>query len=108
MLEKQLNFTKTDTKIIEKIIEDDNVGINHMVLGKSDALPEHYSNSNVYMIIVRGQVSLKLNEQEEHIYPSGSIINIPFKTKMNVYNQFDEILEFFVVKAPSPKNMPKV
>ncbi|MGI6554554.1 MAG: cupin domain-containing protein [Bacillota bacterium] len=105
MLEKQFNFTHTDSKIIERIIEDENVGINHMVLGKSDALPEHYSNSNVYMIVVRGQVSLRLNEQEEHTYPSGSIINIPFKTKMNVSNQSEDILEFFVVKAPSPKKM---
>ena len=48
------------------------MGINHMVLGKSDVLPEHYSNSNVYMIVIRGQVTLRLNEQEEHVYPSGS------------------------------------
>ena len=32
MLEKQFNFTQTDSKIIERIIEDDNVAINHMVL----------------------------------------------------------------------------
>jgi len=105
MLEKQFNFTKTDTKIIERLIEDENLAINHMVLGKSEALPEHYSNSNVYMIIVRGQITLRLDDQEEHVYPSGSIINIPYKVKMNVYNQFDETLEFFVVKAPSPKKM---
>jgi quercetin dioxygenase-like cupin family protein len=107
MVENKFEFTKTDTKLIERIIEDDNVGINHMVLPKGDALPEHYSNSNVYMIVVRGQVSLKLDDQDEHVYPSGSIITIPFKTKMNAYNQLDEILEFFVVKAPSPKHMPK-
>jgi hypothetical protein len=26
-----------------------------MVLRKSEALPEHYSNSNVYMIVARGR-----------------------------------------------------
>ena len=104
MIEKLYNFTKTDSKVVERLIEDDNVGINHMVLRKGEALPEHFSNSNVYMTVVRGTVSLKLGEQEEHGYSAGSIVNIPYNIKMNVSNKNDEVLEFFVVKAPSPKN----
>ena len=42
--------------------------------------------------------------REPHNYPEGSIINIPYNIKMNVSNQQDDVLEFFVVKAPSPKN----
>lgn len=103
MIETKYTFNLTDQKIIERIIEDDNVAMNHMVLNKGEALPEHYSNSNVYMIVVRGIVTLKLNEQTETSYPAGSIINIPYKTKMNVYNTNEETLEFFVVKVPSPK-----
>lgn len=108
MIETVLNFAKTDSKIIERLIEDDNIAINHMVLTKGDTLPEHFANSNVYLIVIRGQITLKLEGQEDHVYPSGSIIKIPFKTKMQPYNQFDEILEFFVVKAPSPKHMPEI
>lgn len=103
MIEKQFSFKNADKKLVEKIIDDENININHMILPKGDAMPEHYSNSNVYMIVIRGNVTLGLGEQEEHIYPSGSIINVPYKTKMNIYNQDDEILEFFVVKAPSPR-----
>ncbi|HOJ11619.1 MAG TPA: cupin domain-containing protein [Clostridiales bacterium] len=103
MIEKQYKFIKTDTKLIERVLEDDNAGINHMVLPKGDALPEHFSNSHVYMIVVRGNITLRLDEQETHEYPAGSIINIPYNTKMNVSNQHDEVLEFFVVKAPSPR-----
>ncbi len=105
MAEKLYGYKKGDEKVIERIIEDDNVAINHMILRRSESLPEHYSNSSVYMIVVRGQVSLKLDDREEHSYPEGSIINIPYQTKMNVSNQHDEIMEIFVVKAPSPKNM---
>ena len=104
MVERLYNFTLTDEKMIERVLEDDNVGINHMVLPKGAALPEHYSNSNVYMLVTRGQVTLKLDEQDEHYYPAGSIINIPYKTKMNVFNQNEEIVELFVIKAPSPKH----
>lgn len=103
MIEKKYTFTQTDDKIIEKIIDDDHAVINHMILPKGKSLPEHYSNSNVYMVVVRGNITLQLNEQEEHSYPAGSILTIPYKTKMNVFNKNDQLLEFFVFKAPSPK-----
>jgi quercetin dioxygenase-like cupin family protein len=103
MIEKVYNYTITNDKIIEKIIEDDNVGINHIVLCQDEALPEHYSNSNIYMIVNKGEISLRLNDQEEHTYPAGSIIGIPFKTKMNVGNQGQKSVDFFIVKAPSPR-----
>ena len=79
------------------------MGINHMVLPKGAALPEHYSNSHVYMVVTRGRVT-QLDDQDEHDYPAGSIINIPYKTKMNVFNQEEDIVELFVIKAPSPKH----
>lgn len=106
MLEKSFLFTQTETKQIERVMEDDNVGINHIVLGEGDALPEHYSNSNVYIIVIRGTVSLRLNEQEPHAYAQGTIVHIPYQAKMNVSNSHAEMLEFFIVKAPSPRKMP--
>lgn len=105
MVEQQFRYTQSENKVIERIIEDNNVGINHMILRKSEALPEHYSNSNVYMIVIRGNVTLQLDEQEPNTYPAGSIMTIPYKTKMNVSNQDEETLELFVVKAPSPRVM---
>lgn len=103
MVETKYEFAPSDSKLIERIISDDNVDINHMVLTKGDALPEHYTNSNVYMIVVGGNISLQLGEQDQHTYPAGSIIAIPYGTKMNVHNNHEQVLEFFVIKAPSPK-----
>jgi quercetin dioxygenase-like cupin family protein len=105
MIEKQVNYTISQQKVIERIIEDDNVAINHMVLRHSEALPEHFANSNVYMIVARGGVTLRLDAQEPHAYPAGSIVLIPHRTKMNVSNQGNDVLELFVVKAPSPKHI---
>lgn len=105
MLEQKFTFTRTDENVIERVIEDDNAAINHMVLRNGEALPEHYSNSNVYMIVARGEITLRLNEQEPHAYPAGSIVTIPYRTKMNVYNAQDIVTEIFVVKSPSPKKM---
>ncbi len=105
MIETTFAFSRTDSKCIERILEDDNAGINHMVLPEGEGLPLHNANSHVYMIVVRGQVALKLDDQEEHVHPAGSLLAIPYRTRMNVYNRFPEVLELFVVKAPSPRIM---
>lgn len=104
MIEKIYTLDSYSEKSIKKIIDDDNIGLNHMVLPKGEALPEHYSNSNVYMIIVQGTMTIKLDDQEPHQYSIGEIINIPYHTKMNVYNTQDPILEFLVFKSPNPRD----
>lgn len=105
MIEKQVNYTLSQEKVIERLIEDDNVAIAHMILKPSEAVPGHLTNSNVYMIVARGEVTLVLEAQEPHAYPAGSIVIIPYRTKMVVSNQAEDVLELFVVKAPSPLNM---
>jgi len=107
MIEKIITYTTGDDKTIERIVQDDPVQINHMILPKGASLPEHYSDSNVYMIVMRGKVSLRLDDQEVHTYQYGNILNIPFHTKMNVSNSDDEVLELMVVKAPHPRNYNK-
>ena len=107
MIEKKFDYTLGNSKTIEKVILDDNVNINHMILPKGEGLPEHYSNSNVYMIVVNGTVSLDLGEQSRQTYAKGAILNIPYNTKMNVRNYDDEVCELFVVKAPAPHKYQK-
>jgi len=63
MIEKECLYNVTVSKIIERIVSDDNVDINHMVLQKGDELPIHDSNSNVYLIIVRGEANNKCLEK---------------------------------------------
>ena len=107
MIEKKFDYSITDEKAIEKIISDGNIDLNHMVFPKGGSLPPHNSNSNVYMIIIRGVLTIKLGDQEPNKYPKGTILNIPFDTKMDVYNEDDEIMEMFVIKSPSPPNYKK-
>jgi quercetin dioxygenase-like cupin family protein len=103
MVEKVFNFSTGNDKIVEKVIMDENLHYMHMVFNKDEGLPEHFSNSNVYMTVVRGTLSIALDEQEIHEYNAGSILKIPFQTKMNVKNLHSETLELIIVKAPAPK-----
>ncbi|WP_027309116.1 cupin domain-containing protein [Caloramator sp. ALD01] len=102
MVEKVFQLTLGNEKIVERVIMDENINYIHMVFNKDEGLPEHYSNSNVYMTVLRGILSIGLNEQEVHEYKQGTVLKIPVNTKMNVGNKHDEVLELIVVKAPAP------
>ncbi|MGI5822967.1 MAG: cupin domain-containing protein [Dethiobacteria bacterium] len=104
MIEQAFKLSLGNKKVVEKIVFDENVHYLHMVFNRGEGLPEHFSNSNVYMTVVRGRLSIGLNEQEIHEYEAGTLLKIPFKTKMNVRNLHAETLELIVVKAPAPKS----
>jgi len=103
MVEQIFKLYQGDKKAVEKVIFDENVHYLHMVFNKNEGLPEHFSNTNVYMTVIRGKLSIGLNEQEIHEYECGTLLKIPFQTKMNVKNMHDDTLELIVVKAPAPK-----
>lgn len=104
MVEQIYKLYTGNEKKVEKVVFDENVHYLHMVFNKDEGLVEHFSNSNVYMTVVRGKLSIRLNEQDVHEYEAGTLLKIPFKTKMNVDNLHKETLELIVVKAPAPKN----
>lgn len=104
MVEKIFKLSRGDDKAVEKVIFDENIHYLHMVFNKEEGLPEHFSNSNVYMTVVRGTLSIGLDNQEIHEYEAGTLLKIPFKTKMNVKNLHPDTLELIVVKAPAPGN----
>lgn len=104
MTEQVFKLSTTDEMAVEKVIFDENLHYLHMVFNKDEGLPEHFSNSNVYMTVVRGTLSIGLGDQDTHEYPAGTLLKIPFNTKMDVKNRKTETLELIVVKAPAPKS----
>jgi quercetin dioxygenase-like cupin family protein len=103
MIEKVFQNSRSNEKTIERVIMDENLHYMHMIFGKDEGLPEHFANSNVYMTVVRGTLSIGLNEQAIHEYVAGQVLKIPVKTKMNVTNRHRDVLELIIVKAPAPQ-----
>lgn len=104
MIEQVFSLSRGDDKAVEKVVFDENVHYLHMVFNQNEGLPEHFSNSNVYMTVIRGILSIRLDDQETHEYRGGTLLKIPYNTKMNVKNLGMETLELIVVKAPAPKS----
>ncbi|MBC3805480.1 hypothetical protein GH808_13765 [Acetobacterium fimetarium] len=102
MVEQVFKLTMSNDKTVEKVIQDENIHFTHVILNKDDGFPEHYSDANVYMTVLRGTLSLQLDEQENHEYGAGTVLKIPFETKLKIGNAHEEPLEMVVVKAPAP------
>lgn len=102
-METVYSFGKSPAKLIEKIIDDDPVMINHIILNKDDFVPKHKSNSNVYIIVVKGTISILLEGRHVVEQQEGKILAIPYGLDMEISNKQDTQLEFFVVKSPSPR-----
>ena len=102
MIEQIYKMSIGDEKAVERVIGDENIHYIHMVFNKDEGLPEHFSNSNVYMTVVRGTLSIGLNDQAIQQYDKGTLLKIPINTKMNVKNLHENVLELIVVKAPAP------
>lgn len=103
MVEQIFKLSQKNEKAVEKVIFDENVHYLHMIFPQNDGLPEHFSNSNVYMTVIRGTLSIGLDDQEIHEYNPGTLLKIPYHTKMNVKNLHADFLELIIVKAPAPK-----
>ncbi|MFA5561187.1 MAG: cupin domain-containing protein [Eubacteriales bacterium] len=102
MVEKEYRLARTDEKTIEKVLLDQNIHYLHMVLPAGDGLPVHHCNAPLYMTVVRGTLSIELDGQPVHEYPSGTLLTIPDRTLMHVRNLHPDTLELIVVKAPAP------
>jgi len=102
LVEKVFYNTLTNDKTIEKVIVDDNIHYLHLVFPNGDGLPIHQSNANMYMTVIRGKLSISLNNLETQKYTIGTVLNIPCNTTMNVRNENDDILELIIVKTPVP------
>ena len=102
MIEKVYKMSDSDKSVIEPVIKDENINFMHMVLLKGEALKTHYTNANVYMTVVKGTLSLSLENGNIATYENNTVIKIPFNTKMDAKNLNEETLELFVVKAPAP------
>lgn len=102
MIEQVFQMSTGDEKTVERIIQDENIHYIHMVFNKGEGLPEHFSNSNVYMTVVRGTLSIGLDDQTVHQYEKGTLLKIPVNIKMNVKNLSENVLELIIVKSPAP------
>ncbi|MFA6729800.1 MAG: cupin domain-containing protein [Eubacteriales bacterium] len=102
-VEQVFTFSSGDKKVVERVVADENLHYMHAIFNEGEGLPLHFSNANVYMSVIRGNLTIALDNFEPNIYGAGKLLKIPEGTQMNVKNTHGETLEIFIVKSPPPK-----
>ncbi len=97
-LEKTYPYTQTNEDTFETIFIVDGLMMNHVLLPPGKAFPKHPTDSEVYALIIRGELSVSLNHQEAKTYPCGQVLYIPKNTISELANYTDEVVELFVTK----------
>lgn len=98
MIEKLYKYSLTDKDLFENVISDDNLKLNHVIIESGKVFPRHKTDAQVYIIILKGELSIEIGDQEEKRFGVGDVINIPFDIETTLGNKGNEITEVFVVK----------
>ncbi len=102
-LEDKESF-KPDSKSVVQLIDEDYLQLNMICLEAGQEVPYHNANSNVNLMVVRGEGELELAGEKERLEP-GKIYRVPFKIRMRIVNDTSDRLSFLVFKTPNPKEM---
>jgi|GEM_PF-1634879 len=105
MTPERFSFSIGDASIRERVVDRPdrwNMLLAHVVLPPGEAVPRHPTDSEAFVTVVRGTLTLDLEGIAETEHPRGSVLYLPTGTPMVPRNAGPEVLEFFVVKAPHP------
>ncbi|MBD3286763.1 hypothetical protein GF359_09115 [candidate division WOR-3 bacterium] len=105
MIERIFTFSTQDTsrRLIEDIVHDPDLHLTRIVLQPGAGFFNENTTSNDYLIVVSGQIGVKLGSQQQSTYPEGTVICIPPYVQIEVENPAASVLEFLLIKAPSPE-----
>lgn len=102
MVEKVYTMTMGDEAVFEQVIADENLQYSHIIFHKGEGPAPHNTDSNAYVTVLRGTMSVTLADQGVKVYEAGTIMNVPIETEMSIKNLHDSVLELIIVKAPPP------
>jgi quercetin dioxygenase-like cupin family protein len=98
MIEQAFHYTTGEVKTMEQVVREEKLHLNHIVLLQGESFPKHAANATVYMTVLRGELSIELNDQPVHGYKRGDVLKIPEGTVMQGLNRHADTLELWIVK----------
>ncbi|NLA92465.1 MAG: hypothetical protein GX842_03355 [Spirochaetales bacterium] len=99
MPEKVYSFSTDDVTAVERIVNNEDVRINHLSLVGGESVDPHATAEAAHFIVTKGVLSLRLNEGIEEQYPEGSIIAIKAGSMLAISNRHTMTMHLFVIKT---------
>ena len=98
MIESIIPITASDEDVFENLITKNSLAINHVVVPPGKIFTAHMTESEVYIIITTGTLTVNLNNQPDQSYGQDNMVSIPKGVMSGISNQGDVLTELFVVK----------
>lgn len=83
---------------MENVFKDEKLLMNHVIIPPGKVFPKHPTDATVYALIIRGELSIAIENNEPKTFNAGQLVNIPKGITTELGNRGDEVLELFVVK----------
>ena len=99
MIEKVTEYNTKGEEILKNLVTGESMIINHVVMNPGQVFPAHLTETDTYIIISNGGLSVELDRQPAHIYNRGKMISFPGGTVSRLSNPLESRNELYVVKA---------
>jgi quercetin dioxygenase-like cupin family protein len=87
-----------------KLVDEKYLQLMQAALKPGQSVPQHNANSNVHLLVVRGEIVIDLNGTES-LAKEGSLVPVVHKTQMNIMNKSGQDASFLIIKTPNPSEM---
>ena len=84
-------YTITDQEIFENVFKDEKLLMNHVIVPPGKVFPKHPTDAIVYILIVRGELSLAVENSEPETFKVGQLANIPKGVISELGNKSNEL-----------------
>lgn len=93
------SYTQSQTAIFENVFELKDVLLNHVVIEPGNVFPKHPTDAAVYAVIVKGVLSIAIEDCEAEKYQEGQVVHIPKGIESELGNRSEDLVELFVLKT---------
>jgi quercetin dioxygenase-like cupin family protein len=87
-----------------KLVDEKYLQLMQAALKPGQSVPQHNANSNVHILVVRGEVVINLDGTDV-LAREGSLVPVIHKTAMNIKNKSDRDASFLIIKTPNPSEL---
>jgi len=99
MIEKITDYENKGGESLRNLVNEESVIINHVIIEPGQSFPAHVTEHEVHIIIIKGEISISLGNQDAHEYKAGKMISLPNGVVSGISNPSKNTAELFVVKS---------
>lgn len=89
-----------------KLVDEKYLLVMQIALRPGQSVPQHNANSNVHLLVVRGDLTVNLDGADNQV-KEGDLLPVAFQTPMIINNTGNIDATFLVFKTPNPAEMGK-